>query len=95
MSLDGRVRAVPVTFRECDVKPTLPTGSVGNCPRTRSRIYIQTLEDKAIGPSAQEAMYTKLPCQGIVVMPTRHSPFYCGPSDFVAKLREAVVASGT
>jgi hypothetical protein len=38
---------------------------------------------------------TKLPCQGIVVMPTSHSPFYCRPSAFVAKLREAVVASGT
>ena len=59
------------------------------------RIYVQTLQDKAIGPSAQEAMYTKLPCQGIVVMPTSHSPFYCGPSDFVAKLRDAVLASGT
>jgi pimeloyl-ACP methyl ester carboxylesterase len=54
------------------------------------RIYIHTLEDKAIGPSAQETMYSTLPCQSVVAMQTSHSPFYCGAADFVQRLREAV-----
>jgi pimeloyl-ACP methyl ester carboxylesterase len=59
------------------------------------RIYLHTLADKAIGPSAQTAMYTKLPCKNVVELQTSHSPFYCGAADFVAKLRAAVAASGT
>jgi len=59
------------------------------------RIYVHTLADKAIGPSAQETLYTKLTCKGVIEMPTSHSPFYCGAGDFVAKLREAVATSGT
>jgi pimeloyl-ACP methyl ester carboxylesterase len=62
---------------------------------TVPRIYVHTLADKAIGPSAQETMYTKLTCKSVIEMQTSHSPFYCGAGDFVAKLRAAVAVSGT
>jgi hypothetical protein len=58
------------------------------------RIYIHTLQDKAISPAAQMEMLAKLPCEAVVEIPSSHSPCCCGASDFVGKLREAVAASG-
>ena len=57
------------------------------------RIYFHTLADKAIGASAQAAMFNKLPCQEVVELETSHSPFYCGADAFVAKLRASVAAN--
>ncbi len=51
-----------------------------------SRVYIETLCDRAISPSMQKKMYTALPCQKIISMETSHSPFLSAPQELARHL---------
>ena len=50
------------------------------------RIYIQTLEDRALSPAFQEKMFQALPFQQIIQMKTGHSPFFSVPGDLANHL---------
>ncbi len=50
------------------------------------RIYIETLEDKAVPPPLQKQMYEALPCERVLSMSTSHSPFLSAPEELVKHL---------
>jgi pimeloyl-ACP methyl ester carboxylesterase len=50
------------------------------------RVYIECLQDKAITPSRQKEMYTRLPCQKVISMNTSHSPFFSEPIELAKNL---------
>ena len=50
------------------------------------RVYIETLEDKAVLPSLQKQMYEALPCERVLSMSTSHSPFLSAPEELVKHL---------
>jgi pimeloyl-ACP methyl ester carboxylesterase len=50
------------------------------------RVYIETLQDRAISPSLQRRMYEALPCQRVIKMNTSHSPFFSAPETLVAHM---------
>ncbi len=50
------------------------------------RTYIECLRDRAIGPTTQRRMYTKLPCEKVVSMDTSHAPFLSAPEVLVRHL---------
>ncbi|HXY03939.1 MAG TPA: alpha/beta fold hydrolase [Terriglobales bacterium] len=43
------------------------------------RVYIECLQDKALGPKTQKRMYTALPCRKVYSLSTSHSPFLSDP----------------
>lgn len=65
---------------------TLPTceTDIGHIPR----VYIETLRDRALGPTTQKKMYTALPCQKVYSLPTSHSPFLSAPDQLATCLLE-------
>jgi pimeloyl-ACP methyl ester carboxylesterase len=44
------------------------------------RVYIECLEDKAVGPLIQKKMYTEMPCEKVYTLHASHSPFFSQPS---------------
>lgn len=50
------------------------------------RVYIETLQDKAISLSLQRQMYAAVPCQKVIAMDTSHSPFFSAPETLAAHL---------
>lgn len=50
------------------------------------RVYVETLEDRALPPSLQRKMYEALPCRAIVSLPSGHSPFLSIPDVLVERL---------
>jgi pimeloyl-ACP methyl ester carboxylesterase len=50
------------------------------------RVYIECLQDRALSPSLQKQMYTRLPCQTILSLQTSHSPFFSAPQELVRHL---------
>jgi pimeloyl-ACP methyl ester carboxylesterase len=50
------------------------------------RVYIETLQDKAISLGVQRRMYANLPCQKVRTMNTSHSPFLSAPEALAAHL---------
>jgi pimeloyl-ACP methyl ester carboxylesterase len=50
------------------------------------KIYIRTLQDKAISPQYQEKMYSAMTFQKIIEMNTSHSPFFAAPDELVTHL---------
>jgi pimeloyl-ACP methyl ester carboxylesterase len=50
------------------------------------RVYIESLQDKAISIALQQRMYTTLRCQKVITMDTSHSPFFSAPEALVAHL---------
>ena len=55
------------------------------------RVYIQTLQDRTIGPSSQKEMYERLPCQEVISMDTGHWPFYSAPEELADHLTSLLV----
>lgn len=51
-----------------------------------TKIYIETLKDKAISTACQRASYTKTPCQ-VITMDTDHSPFFSKPLELAMHLK--------
>jgi len=50
------------------------------------RYYVNCLQDWAITPKSQKAMYTANPCEKVFVMDTDHSPFLSRPEELVKHL---------
>jgi pimeloyl-ACP methyl ester carboxylesterase len=50
------------------------------------RFYITCLRDRAVSPAAQKAMYTALPCEAVLPIPSDHSPFFSQPAKLVRAL---------
>lgn len=61
---------------------TLTEDNYGRIPR----VYIETLQDRAVSPSFQKEMYENLPCQKVVSMDTSHSPFFSAPEELAGHL---------
>lgn len=57
-------------------------GNFGGVRRT----YVYTTQDRAASPSAQERMYTELPCEKVVSMATGHLPFFAAPEELAGHL---------
>ena len=53
------------------------------------RIYIETLQDKAIPPAVQKQMYADTPCECIMTMNTSHSPMVAAPEELARHLLSA------
>lgn len=45
------------------------------------RTYVHTTQDRALSPSAQERMFTELPCEKVVSMAAGHLPFFAAPEE--------------
>jgi pimeloyl-ACP methyl ester carboxylesterase len=60
--------------------------STGTARSEIPRVYIECLQDKAIGPAAQKRMYTALPCRKVYSLNTSHSPFLSSPEQLAACL---------
>lgn len=50
------------------------------------RIYIETLQDRALPPPLQQRMYTASPCERVITMDTSHSPFLSAPQQVASHL---------
>ena len=50
------------------------------------KVYIETLEDRAISPSLQKEMYEGLPCRKVISMGTGHWRFYSAPEELAGHL---------
>jgi len=55
------------------------------------RVYVECLQDRALGPATQRRMYTALPCRRVYSLPTGHSPFLSAPADLAACLLDVAV----
>ncbi len=68
-------------------RPTAPS-----IPRPRCwqgpKVYIECLQDKALGPSMQRKMYTESPCERVYSLQCGHSPFLSAPRALAAFLHE-------
>ena len=60
--------------------------SAGTAGSEVPRVYIECLQDKALGPATQKKMYTALPCRKVYSLPTSHSPFISAPEQLAACL---------
>jgi pimeloyl-ACP methyl ester carboxylesterase len=72
----------PVPQGETSQSPT----SIKTERNTIPRVYIECLQDKALGPATQKKMYTALPCRKVYSLPTSHSPFLSAPEQLAACL---------
>lgn len=50
------------------------------------RMYIECLQDKAIGPLAQKRMHSDVHCERVLSMHTSHSPFLAAPKELADNL---------
>jgi pimeloyl-ACP methyl ester carboxylesterase len=57
------------------------------------RVYIECLQDRALGPAMQKKMYTELPCRKVYTLPTGHSPFISRPEQLAACLLDIYAGS--
>jgi hypothetical protein len=73
-------RVVPEPLRP-PMTPPAPATSATPAPNAVPRFYIETLEDRALGPAAQRRMYTALPCRKVYSLATSHSPFLAAPRE--------------
>ena len=58
------------------------------------RVYIETLEDRAISPSLQKEMYEGLPCWKVISMDTGHWPCCSAPEDLAGHLTPLLARDG-
>ena len=50
------------------------------------RAYVECVQDRAIGISAQRGMHGRLRCETVVSMDTSHSPFFSAPEELAGHL---------
>jgi pimeloyl-ACP methyl ester carboxylesterase len=50
------------------------------------RFYVSCLRDQAISPAFQQRMYTALPCERVLTIPSDHSPFLSHPGALLRAL---------
>jgi pimeloyl-ACP methyl ester carboxylesterase len=53
------------------------------------RVYIQCLQDQALGPGLQKQMYTATPCHQVLSLNSSHSPFFSAPQSLTEHLLAA------
>ena len=58
------------------------------------RVYIETLQDRAISPWLQKEMYERVPCQKVISMDTGHWPFYSSPEELAGHLTSLLSQNG-
>ncbi len=58
------------------------------------RVYIETLKDRAIGPSLQKEMYERLPCRKVISMDTGHASMYAAPGELAGHLTSLLAQDG-
>jgi pimeloyl-ACP methyl ester carboxylesterase len=73
----AKSRFVPQALAPLATPITVTEGNFGRVPR----VYIETLQDRAVSPSFQKEMYERLPCQKVISMNTSHSPFFSAPEE--------------
>jgi pimeloyl-ACP methyl ester carboxylesterase len=59
------------------------------------RVYIECLQDRAVGPSLQKQMVAATPCQQVLSLKSSHSPFLAAPQALVAHLLTAAKVNTT
>jgi pimeloyl-ACP methyl ester carboxylesterase len=74
-------------------EPLIPhRATVPSIPKPRCwqgpRVYIECLQDKALGPTMQRKMYTESPCERVYSLQCGHSPFLSAPQALAACLHE-------
>ncbi|GHO99246.1 hypothetical protein KSF_092940 [Reticulibacter mediterranei] len=72
----------PLRMKAPEVAPT----PVDTPEISLPRVYISCLQDRALGPSLQQKMYTALPCQKVYTLSTSHSPFLSAPDQLATCL---------
>lgn len=68
------------------LRATVDAVRVGGAFAGVRRFYVTCLRDRAISPAAQKAMYTVLPCEAVLPIPSDHSPFFSQPGKLVRAL---------
>ena len=78
----AKSRFVPQAVAPLATPISVTEDNFGRVPR----VYIETLQDRAISPSFQKEMYERLPCQRVISMNTSHSPFFSAPEELAEHL---------
>ncbi len=78
----AKSRFVPQALAPFATPITVTEDNFGRVPR----VYIETLQDRAVSPSFQKEMYERLPCQKVISMDTSHSPFFSAPEELAGHL---------
>ena len=76
----GQLRPQPLAVYDDPVRIT--EARFGSVPR----VYVETLQDRAIDPAYQMKMYERTPCREVITYDTDHSPFLSTPEDLAATL---------
>ena len=77
-----RSRLVPEPAFAFATPVAVTEGNFGRVPRA----YIECVQDRAIGITAQRGMHERLPCETVVSMQTSHSPFFSAPEELAGHL---------
>ena len=78
----ARSLLVPQSSAAFQQKVQLSPERFGQVPR----VYVECLDDKAIGIDVQRRMWKATPCREVVTMATGHSPFLSAPDDLAGIL---------
>jgi pimeloyl-ACP methyl ester carboxylesterase len=68
------------------LRPSTDPVHVGSNFASVRRFYITCRHDRAISPSAQQSMYTALPCEMVLPIASSHSPFFSHPEALLRAL---------
>ena len=84
---DEDVEKAKSRFRPQAVAPlatpvSLTEDNFGRIPR----VYVETLQDRAVSPWLQKEMYERIPCREVISMDTGHAPFYAAPEGLTGHL---------
>ena len=78
----ARSRLVPEPAFAFATPVAVTEGNFGRVPRA----YVECVQDRAIGITAQRGMHERLPCDTVVSMQTSHSPFFSVPEELAGHL---------
>ena len=82
----GRLQPEPIVPRA--TVPDGPTRTAARFGRV-PRVYIECLNDRALGLATQRRMQATLPCARVYELPTSHSPFLSAPEALARHLLDA------
>jgi len=82
---DADVKLIKAKIREQAIAPFATPLTVNSDVNqyAEKRFYIETTQDNAVPYAIQQKMYTAMPCQKVMTMPTSHSPFAANPQQLV------------
>ena len=78
----AKLRLVPEPAFAFATPVAVTEGNFGRVPRA----YIECVQDRAIGISAQRGMHERLRCETVISMETSHSPFLSRPEELAGHL---------